>query len=174
MRQLLSTTCARIGRAFLAVSASLSRPDQGLPPIAPVFPDARPVASPPAPAASPATACHAGVPARRNEVYVDVLGERLCGPSQKDVTIRALQAIAAREPSCLPRIREATRKRDRVYVTDNLAEMYPRRSAHLGDKYAEIVPGWYMATNFGAKEFATILRAACEAMGLEYGRDVRP
>jgi hypothetical protein len=91
----------------------------------------------------------------------------------KETTIKALQTIVSGDPSCMPRIREATRKRDRVYVTDNLGEMYPPSAVHLRDKWEEIRPGWYMATNLGAKEFHVILRAACEATGLAYGRDVR-
>jgi hypothetical protein len=38
---------------------------------------------------------------------------------------------------------------------------------------ARVVPGWFVNTNISNRQKAMILRAACEAAGLVFGRDLQ-
>ena len=171
MRELLSSTCARIGRSFLAFSSYLGRPAT-VPPQRVPEPSSSALAE--KPSALPSVQSAEQYPGRiQYRFSVEVLGQRVGGKCGKDATLAALRLFASLDPACLPRLRKLTQKRCRVYVSDNPAEMYPARSSHLAAKRVEFAPGWFMITNIGDKEMCTILRAACEATGLEYGKDVR-
>ena len=64
------------------------------------------------------------------------------------------------------------RGRTRNHIARCNSEVYPGRP-DLARYVKEISPGWFIGSNIANREKKKILRAACEVMGLAFGRDFK-
>ena len=88
--------------------------------------------------------------------------------------MRFFEAMARRDPTFLTRFAALPRHgRRRRFLAADRDALYPGR-ADLAAEYAhEVVPGWWLGTNYGAQQIAKIISMACEVAGLDPNRDVQ-
>lgn len=89
-----------------------------------------------------------------------------------EAMINILRDLARYDDDFFPKLAEKVRGRKRNHVARSRSEVYPGRS-DLMRYVKEIGPGWFIGCNIANREKKKILRAACEVMGLNFGRDLK-
>jgi hypothetical protein len=93
-------------------------------------------------------------------------------PTAKDAFLAILRTLAAEDGTFCPRLAGLVEKRERRHVARSPEQVHPRRP-DLRRHTAPIAAGWFVNTNISNRQKAMILRAACEAAGLVFGRDLQ-
>lgn len=106
----------------------------------------------------------------RFEVEYSFLGSRYQAPSMIALLIDVLRKLADQDSSFLQRFSQQS-GRERRYVASNLADLYPGRP-DLARFAREVLPGWWLGTNFSAKDIESILEKAGKSAGLSFGVDL--
>ena len=82
------------------------------------------------------------------------------------------EMLAAQEPSFLERFAARKHGRKRRFVARDKFELYPERRDLCENCSVEVVPGWFIGTNYAKREIEKIIRLACEVSGLRFGGDI--
>ena len=93
-------------------------------------------------------------------------------PTGKDAFPAILRTMAAEDGTFCVRLAPLVAGRKVNHIARSPAEVHPLRPDLRGET-AEIAPGWFANTNISNREKEKILRAACEAAGLVFGRDLQ-
>lgn len=101
---------------------------------------------------------------------VTLFGRTTSLRTKQDVLAAVLSELSQRDPNFLERF-AAERGRTRRFVSRSREALYPG-SPHLATYARQLAGGWWMATNFSARDIERVVTRACDAAGVEYGRDV--
>jgi predicted type IV restriction endonuclease len=93
--------------------------------------------------------------------------------SARDVMLRLLRLLSGSDQAFLSRFAEQQHGKKRRFVARNRSELYPGRPDLCASAAVEIVPGWWLGTNYSHRDIEKIIRLASEVAGLRFGRDVR-
>jgi predicted type IV restriction endonuclease len=86
--------------------------------------------------------------------------------------LNILADLAQYDDDFFPKLAAKVRGRTRNHVARSRSEVYPGRP-DLARYVKQIGPGWFIGCNIANREKEKILRAACEVMGLAFGRDLK-
>ncbi len=121
------------------------------------------------PVSRPATATRnpngTGVP-----YHID--GELHLASDATEAMIDILSDLAQYDDNFFPKLAGKVRGRTRNHIARSRSEVYPGRP-DLARYVKEIGPGWFIGCNIANREKEKILRAACEVMGISFGRDLK-
>ncbi len=109
----------------------------------------------------------------RGPISYYVLGQEHSARNAKEAFVDVLSKIAARFPHRIEVIAEAARGRTRNHIAQSVSQIYPDRQDLANSNTAEILSGWLVGLNIANREKVRIIRAACDATGLNFGSDVR-
>jgi len=103
----------------------------------------------------------------------ELRGRRVALDTAKAVLIGVLRELAQQDAQFPTRLAAIAnpRGRTRRYVAQRPEDLYPERP-DLVDESAAFCRGWYVITNVSNAEKSRLLEDACEAAGLEWGRDL--
>jgi hypothetical protein len=102
--------------------------------------------------------------------YID--GELHLASDATEAMINILSDLAQYDDNFFPKLATKVRGRTRNHIARSRSEVYPVRS-DLARHVKEIGPGWFIGCNIANREKEKILRAACEVMGIAFGRDLK-
>ncbi len=94
-------------------------------------------------------------------------GVRVGCSSGREVLLEVLRRLARRDESFLRRFAARKHGRKRRYVAEERADLYPGRPDLVESHSVELVPGWWMGTNYSRRGIVEILELACEVAGLD-------
>ena len=114
-------------------------------------------------------------PTRRCKYNGSLCGQKFGGGTLPIFLIEGLLLFHAVEPQVLPRVARMVDGNGRRRLVARRPEELYLASPHLAEKYAEIVPGWFLATNIGSSEVWKLFRLACEATegALSFGIELK-
>lgn len=133
-------------------------------------PPAPPKAKAPAPAPAPTPKPPRAGGSR--EVLYQLRGVVYVAPNAQEAVLAILRTLAAEDGTFCPRLAGLVEKRDVRHVAGSPEQVH-RHRPDLRGYTAPIAAGWFVNTNISNKQKAMILRAACEAAGIVFGRDLR-
>lgn len=107
---------------------------------------------------------------RAVELEYVLLGDRRHEFNRINLLVNVLRALDERDPDFLRRFSRES-GRTRKYVAASRADLYPGKE-RLSRFATELRPGWWVGTNYSAKEIEGILRKACRVAGLKWGMDL--
>ena len=96
-------------------------------------------------------------------------GNRYDAGSAKEVMIKVFQLLAQEDSGFLERFAARKHGRKRRYLARERHELYPGRPDLAEEQSVEIVPGWWMGTNYSRKNIQEIINLACEVAGPRLG-----
>lgn len=99
-----------------------------------------------------------------------LLGEKHVVSTRIEVLVSVLQTLASRDRHFLDKFRNES-GRSRRYVANSPEDLYPGRP-HLSHFSKELAPGWWVGTNYNARDIESILKKACRVAGLRWGEDL--
>ena len=99
-------------------------------------------------------------------------GETHVASDATEAMVNILNDLAQYDDDFFPKLAEKVRGRTRNHVARSRSEVYPGRP-DLARYVKEVGPGWFIGCNIANREKNKILLAACEVMGLDYGRDLK-
>lgn len=90
-----------------------------------------------------------------------------------DVMIAILREFSQSDKDFLSRFVSRRHGRTRRWVDRSKSNLYPGRTDLQEEFSIELIPGWWVGTNYNAtSDMPNIIRAACEVMGIEFGKDL--
>jgi hypothetical protein len=93
--------------------------------------------------------------------------------SARDVMIKVFEVLAKEDASFLERFASRPKHgKKRRFVARTKLELYPDRSDLSESHSYQIVPGWWVGTNYSRESIEKIIKMACEVAGLKYGTDL--
>lgn len=96
-----------------------------------------------------------------------IAGRRHSANSARDVLLGVLRAFTEADASFLDRFVARKHGRKRRYVARTRSELYPDRP-DLAENYSvELLPGWWMGTNYSRRSIIEIIDLACEVAGVQ-------
>lgn len=93
--------------------------------------------------------------------------------SAREVMIKVFQLIAEQDGSFLERFAARKHGKKRRYLAKDKRELYPGRQDLAEDHSVEVVPGWWMGTNYSRRSIQEIINLAIEVAGPQLGSEVR-
>jgi negative regulator of replication initiation len=115
-------------------------------------------------------------PATRNPngtgVPYQIDGELHLASDATEAMINILNDLAQYDDSFFPKLAAKVQGRTRNHIARSRSEVYPDRP-DLARYVKEIGPGWFIGCNIANREKEKILHAACEVMGISFGRDLK-
>lgn len=99
-------------------------------------------------------------------------GSRYEARSAKEVMIKVFQLLAQEDSGFLERFAARKHGRKRRYLAKDRFELYPGRPDLAQEQSVEIVPGWWLGTNYSHKNIQDIINLACEVAGKKLGSAV--
>ncbi len=107
----------------------------------------------------------------RQEIMYLFLGRQMVARTSKELLLNVLRGLSERDATFLPRFSgEGGRKRR--YVAQDPLDLYPGRPQLARAAKEELQTGWWVGTNYSANDIESILRKACQAAGLKWGKDL--
>jgi len=104
------------------------------------------------------------------DVWLTLFGQTRRYPSKKALLFGALKAIEETRPGTLLKL-EAHKPRTKRVVARKPERLYEDQA--LVKKFsAELMPGWYVATNNSTQEVQSYIRKAAELAGLKWGSEI--
>jgi hypothetical protein len=103
-------------------------------------------------------------------ISYELFGERRSAPTASMALIEILREIAKRHPAKLEEIAQRVRGKSRNHIARSPAEIYPARPDLA--RAAEIAPGWLVGLNIANREKDRLIKGACDATGVVFGKDV--
>jgi hypothetical protein len=85
--------------------------------------------------------------------------------------IDILKIISAKDAAFLEKLSASVSSRSRNHIARSPEAVYPLKP-QLAEYTTEILPGWWLGTNIANREKMRIIRKACEAAKLTFGKDV--
>jgi hypothetical protein len=106
-------------------------------------------------------------------VAYNIDGEPRLASDATEAMIDILSDLAQYDDNFFPRLAAKVRGRTRNHIARSRSDVYPGRS-DLARYVKEIGgSGWFIGCNIANREKEKILRAACEVMGIAFGRDLK-
>lgn len=94
-------------------------------------------------------------------------------PNGIDVMIAILRDFSQSDKNFLNRFASRKHGRKRRWVDRSKSNLYPGRTDLQEEFSIELIPGWWVGTNYSAtSDMPNIIRAACEVMDIEFGKDL--
>lgn len=91
----------------------------------------------------------------------------------RDVLITVFEELVKRDPSFPERFAALPKHgRTRRYLARDKDDLYPGRPDLVANHSHQLSSGWWLGVNISRKQVERIIRMACGAAGLGYGRDV--
>lgn len=91
-----------------------------------------------------------------------------------DVMLAILREFAQNDKDFLSRFVSRKHGRTRRWVDRSKSNLYPGRPDLQEGFSVELISGWWVGTNYSAtSDMPNIVRAACEVMGIEFGKDLK-
>ena len=97
--------------------------------------------------------------------------KRFPADSARDVMISLFMELASRDNTFLDRFLARKHGRKRRYLAKDKYELYPDRPDLAESESVEIVPGWWVGTNYSRRSIRVIVELAAEVAGLDVGGD---
>jgi hypothetical protein len=110
--------------------------------------------------------------AKGASVRYQLLGETHTAVDATEALINILSDLAQYDNGFFAKLAVRVRGRTRNHLARSRSEVYPERP-DLARYAKEVAPGWFIGCNIANREKEKILRAACEVMGLAFGRDLK-
>lgn len=108
----------------------------------------------------------------RTGVSYHIDGELRLASDATEAMINILSDLAQYDDNFFLKLATKVQGRTRNHIARSRSEVYPGRP-DLARYVKEIGPGWFIGCNIANREKEKILRAACEVMGIVFGRDVK-
>jgi len=108
---------------------------------------------------------------RNGHKRYELFGQAHVGDSLRDILVHILEELHKAKPGCLERIRGG---RSRPYVARTREALFPG-SPHLAENdnhSRQLACGLYVDVNIGEGAMKNIVEQACQAAGVQFGRDV--
>jgi hypothetical protein len=102
-------------------------------------------------------------------VYYQLDGEKYFASDATEAMLNILNIFAQYDDNFFPKLATKVKGRTRNHIARSRSEVYPGRS-DLERYVKEIGSGWFIGCNIANREKEKILRAACEVMGIAFGR----
>jgi hypothetical protein len=99
-------------------------------------------------------------------------GNRIDAGSAKEVMVQVFRLLAQEDSGFLERFAARKHGRKRRYLAKERQELYPGRPDLAEEQSVEIVPGWWLGTNYSRKNIQEIIDLACEVAGTRLGSAV--
>lgn len=99
-------------------------------------------------------------------------GETHAASDATEAMINILRDLAQYDDDFFSKFAVKVRGRTRNHVARSRSGVYPGRP-DLVRYVKEVGPGWFIGCNIANREKEKILRAACDMMGLTFGRDLK-
>ena len=87
--------------------------------------------------------------------------------------IQLLREFAHRDSTFLNRFAARRHGRKRRYVAQDKSDLYRDRPDLCEQESQELVPGWWIGTNYSKQNIEKIIRLACEVARCSYGNQVK-
>jgi len=84
--------------------------------------------------------------------------------SAREVMVKVFQLLAEADPGFLDRFASRKHGKKRRYIARDRQELYPGRPDLVEEHSTEIVPGWWMGTNYSRRNIQQILDLALEVV----------
>jgi len=109
-----------------------------------------------------------------NEVGVvyQLVGKTHGASDATEAMINILTDLAQYDDNFFSKLAAKVQGRTRNHIARSRSEVYPRRP-DLARYVKEICSGWFIGCNIANREKKKILRAACDVMGISFGRDLK-
>jgi negative regulator of replication initiation len=129
------------------------------------------------PTGKPAEAPDAGTPSAKRSttgtgVPYQIDGELHLASDATEAMINILKDLAQYDDNFFSKLAAKVQGRTRNHIARFRSEVYPDRP-DLARYIKEITPGWFIGYNIANREKEKIIRAACEVMGITFGRDLK-
>jgi hypothetical protein len=105
-------------------------------------------------------------------ISYELIRERYLASNATEAMNNILKDLARYDDNFFPKLAPKVRGRTRTHIAQHRSDVYPERP-DLAKYVKEIVPGSFIGCNIANREKKKILRAACEVMGLVFGRDLK-
>jgi negative regulator of replication initiation len=99
-------------------------------------------------------------------------GELRLASDATEAMINILSDLAQYDDNFFPKLAAKVQGRTRNHIARSRSEVYPDRP-DLARYVKEISSGWFIGCNIANREKEKILHAACEVMGISFGRDLK-
>ena len=94
-------------------------------------------------------------------------GEKIEARSARDVMIKIFKLLNNEDSSFLERFASRKHGKKRRYLSRDKYELYPGRPDLADEHSVEIVPGWWLGTNYSRKNIQDIIDLAIEVAGVK-------
>lgn len=101
-------------------------------------------------------------PARPARLGFDFAGQRVTRPAAIEVLQELLRLFAQKDATFLDRFTARRHGRKRRYVARQREDLYPDRPDLVADCSVELMPGWWLGTNYSRRSIRQIIELACE------------
>ena len=105
------------------------------------------------------------------EISYRLFGAARTARTAKDALIDILLEMAKRDREFFEKLSRTVPGKRRKHLARTREEVYPQRP-DLAENAIEISPGWWFGVNIANREKQRILKRACEAIDIEYGKDL--
>jgi hypothetical protein len=102
-------------------------------------------------------------------VHYQLDGEKYVASDATEAMINILNNLAQYDDNFFPKLATKVKGRTRNHIARSRSEVYPGRP-DLERYVKEIGSGWFIGCNIANREKEKILCAACEVMGIAFGR----
>ena len=98
----------------------------------------------------------------REQHSFSILGQALTASSARDVMATVFKALAEDDSQFLERFASRKHGKKRRYLSRNRSELYPGRPDLVESAALEILPGWWIGTNYSRRDIQKIIDLAKE------------
>lgn len=92
--------------------------------------------------------------------------------SAREVMQEVLRIFTERDRTFLDRFAARKHGKKRRFVARDRTDLYPG-SPDLTKHSVQLIPGWWMGTNYSKRSITKIIHLACEVAGLRFGEDLQ-
>lgn len=108
----------------------------------------------------------------REKHSFSVLGQSLSASSAREVMITVFKALAENDSQFLERFAARKHGKKRRYLAQSKSELYPDRPDLVESAALELLPGWWMGTNYSRRDIQKIIDLAKEVASPEAGASI--
>ena len=84
-----------------------------------------------------------------------------------------LRLFIERDRTFLERFAARKHGKKRRFVARDRADLYPGRPDLCETHAVELIPGWWVGTNYSKRSIGEIIELACEVVGVRFGTDLQ-
>lgn len=110
-------------------------------------------------------------PVSERGIHYSIFGQHRNASSAIDALMEILRALHNRDMNFLSKLAPLVQGRTRNHLARSRADVYPQK-AELSEYTTELVPGWWLGTNISNRDKLKIVKQACKAADITFGRDI--